>query len=113
MSKELSSLERQSKWLFGSVHVIPVWAQVGRMAVGERFLTREVAHDLGIESSTVKPILNRLAAINLIQQTDPPKPSKSNPWEKLDSPTWDELVPLLEATIERFGPENDFNETNT
>jgi hypothetical protein len=58
------------------------------------------------------PLLNRLAAINLIQPTDQPKPSKSNPWEKLDSPTWDQLVPLLENIIDRFGSQSDANDTN-
>lgn len=103
MTKELSPLERQSKWLFGSVYVVPVWSHIGGLAVGEQFLTRDLARDFQLSDSIVRSVLHRLAAIDLIQPTETPRPTRPNPWEKLESPLW---VPLTTFFNELSNPQD-------
>lgn len=79
MNAVLSALERRSKWLFGATYAIPVWSRVGDMAVSDRFFTQELVRELEISPSIVKPILNRLAAIDLIDQVEAPLDAKPNP----------------------------------
>ncbi len=96
MNFELSPVDQSSKWIFGSVHVLPIWSHIAKIPVDETFKTIEVADELGISRSIVTPCIGRLAAIHLVEPVSIMKPGRPNVWSREDSPLWLPLRQLMD-----------------